>query len=316
MLESFLNSIESVTLILLLTATGYFCAKKGWLGDEAKHFLSKFIMMIAVPFMCIYSLRYRLTKDMLLNAGVSLLVPFISISLLFVLSYIVGHLLKLPRKSLGVFIMMCSLSNTLFIGYPMCTILFGSDCEAYVIMFYLCSTCFTQCLGVTLIRLTGEESKKISPLEVFKKVITMPPIIGIIIGLSVVILDIQLPDIVMTYSKYMNQVVSPLALLVTGKVIFDIGLKNMTIDLKMTVVLIFRFLVGPALCFFFCHLFGITGLMRNVFLVQAAMPIVTQTVVAASEYKADEQFAAEGAAITTIASFIVIPVLMLILEVV
>ena len=125
MLQSFLNSIESVALILLLTATGYFCAYKGWFSSEAKAFLSKFIMMIAVPFMCIYSLRYRLTRDMLLSAGSSLLVPFISIGLLFILSYFVGHyLLRLPRKSLGVFIMMCSLSNTLFIGYPMCTILF------------------------------------------------------------------------------------------------------------------------------------------------------------------------------------------------
>ena len=55
------------------------------------------------------------------------------------------------------------------------------------------------------------------------------------------------------------------------------------------------------------------GLARNVLLVETAMPVVTQTVVAAADYGADEQFAAQGAALSTIACFVVIPVLMLIL---
>ena len=316
MLASFLNSIEAVGIILLLTAVGYFCAWRGWLTDQGKSFLSKFIMMIAVPFMCIYALRSRLTRDMIFEAGPMLLVPLIVISITFVLSYIAGKALKLPKKSMGVFMMMASLSNTLFIGYPMCTELFGVECEPYIIMYYLVSTCFTQGLGITLIKFSGdkENGQKHTPLTVLKKLLTTPPIIGIIAGIAIVLLDIRLPDIVMSFSKYMNQVVSPLALLVTGKIICDIGLKNLRIDLKMLVSLIFRFVISPGLCFFFCRIFGITGMARDVFLVQAAMPVVTQTVVAASEYEADEQFAAQGAAVSTIASFIVIPLLMLFLQ--
>ena len=41
--------------------------------------------------------------------------------------------------------------------------------------------------------------------------------------------------------------------------------------------------------------------------------VVTQTVVAAAEYGADEQLAAQGAAISTLACFVVTPVLMLLL---
>ena len=43
------------------------------------------------------------------------------------------------------------------------------------------------------------------------------------------------------------------------------------------------------------------------------MPVMTQTVVAAAEYGADEQLAAQGAAISTLACFVVTPVLMLLL---
>ena len=65
--------------------------------------------------------------------------------------------------------------------------------------------------------------------------------------------------------------------------------------------------------FALCEVFGVAGLGRSVLIVETAMPVVTQTVVAAAEYGADEEFAAQGAALSTIACFVVIPVLMLIL---
>ena len=78
-------------------------------------------------------------------------------------------------------------------------------------------------------------------------------------------------------------------------------------------MLIFRFLLVPAAAFALCELFGVEGLARSVLLVETAMPVVTQTVVAAADYGADEEFAAQGAALSTLASFVIIPVLMLIL---
>ena len=35
-MEGFLHAVSSVTIILLLTATGYFCAERGWMGPQAE----------------------------------------------------------------------------------------------------------------------------------------------------------------------------------------------------------------------------------------------------------------------------------------
>ena len=115
------------------------------------------------------------------------------------------------------------------------------------------------------------------------------------------------------YQKYMNNVVTPLALLLTGYIIHDIGLRNLHLDRILSVMMAFRFIAAPAICLGFCTLFGVTGLARNVYIVEAAMPVVTQTVVAAAAYGADEQFAAQGAALSTLACFIVTPILMMLL---
>ena len=310
-MESFLHAVASVTIILLLTATGYFCAAMGWMSPQAKRFISKFTMSVAIPCMCVYGLTNNLTHELLAGSLGFLLVPLLSTVGAFLLSLLVGRLLKLPRKRLGVFMMMCSVSNAIFIGLPMCTELFGEACMPYVMLYYLVNTSFVQLVGLSLVRWSGEGGG--FDKRMIKKFLTTPAVIGVLVSFVLVFTGIRLPSLVMSYCKYMNNLVTPLALLLTGYIIYEIGLKNLTLDRDLAIMLLFRFLLVPGVSFALCELFGVAGLGRSVLLVETAMPVVTQTVVAAADYGADEQFAAQGAALSTLACFVVIPVLMLIL---
>lgn len=310
-MESFLHAVASVTIILLLTATGYFCAAMGWMSPQAKRFISKFTMSVAIPCMCVYGLTNNLTHELLAGSLGFLLVPLLSTVGAFLLSLLVGRLLKLPRKRLGVFMMMCSVSNAIFIGLPMCTELFGEACTPYVMLYYLVNTSFVQLVGLSLVRWSGEGGG--FDKRMIKKFLTTPAVIGVLVSFVLVFTGIRLPSLVMSYCKYMNNLVTPLALLLTGYIIYEIGLKNLKLDRDLAIMLLFRFLLVPGVSFALCELFGVAGLGRSVLLVETAMPVVTQTVVAAAEYGADEEFAAQGAALSTIACFVVIPVLMLIL---
>lgn len=98
-MEGFLHALSSVTIILLVTATGYFCAAKGWMGPQAKAFIGKFTLSVAVPCMIIYGLTKDLTKELLMQSGSFLLVPLLSTTVILFLSLLIGKLLKLPRKS-------------------------------------------------------------------------------------------------------------------------------------------------------------------------------------------------------------------------
>lgn len=311
MLENLTHSISSVSVVLLLTATGYVCAVRGWIGSETKAFLSRLIMTVAIPCMCIYGLTTRLTREMLVEYGRYLLVPLFCISLNYLLSFLLGRLLRLPRRSLGVFVVMCSMSNTMFIGYAMCCELFGEESVPYIMLFYLVSTMFTQIVGLTVIRWAGE-SQHPSLRERLKFLIS-PAVLGVAIGFLLVLLGWPLPPLVSSYMGYMNSIVSPIALILTGKIIHDIGLRNLRLDRITGFMLLFRFALAPGVVLLACSLLGVAGLARSVFVIEAAMPVVTITVVAAAEYGADERLAAQGAAASTIACFFVIPVLMLLL---
>ena len=310
-MEGFLHAVSSVTIILLLTATGYFCAARGWMGPDAKRFISKFTMSVAIPCMSVYGLTNNLTRDLLVQSGSFLLVPLLGTVVITILSLLVGRLLKLPRKKLGVFMMMCSVSNAIFVGLAMCTELFGDTCTPYVMLYYLINTSFVQLLFLSLVRWSGESRG--FDLKMLQKFLTTPAVIAVFVGLALVWFEVRLPSLVMSYCRYMNNLVTPLALLLTGYIIHDIGLENVRLDRDLGIAMIFRFLLAPALSVALCRAFGVTDLAHDVLIVETAMPVVTQTVVAAAEYGADEEFAAQGAALSTIACFVVIPVLMLIL---
>ena len=57
-----------------------------------------------------------------------------------------------------------------------------------------------------------------------------------------------------------------------------------------------------------------TGLARDVFLVESALPVVTQVTVLAGAYGADEKYAATGACLSIFGCCISLPVLMLLIS--
>ena len=289
-METFLHAVASVTIILLLTATGYFCAVKGWMTAQVKTFISRYLMTVGIPVMLIYGMQNNLTRADVLAAPRLLLIPLLVIPSCVVLSLLTGRLMKLPHRQLGVFVMMSAMGNTIFIGLAMCLELFGDVATPYVMLFYLVSSCFTQLVGIPLVRWSGEAGG--FSMQMVWKFLRAPTVISVFLSLLLVGLDIHLPSLVMSYAKYINNTVTPLALLLTGCIIHEIGLRSLRLTPTLGVMMVFRFVISPALGAALCALLGIGGLVRSVYVVELAMPVVTQTVVAAAEYGADEQLAA------------------------
>lgn len=308
-MASFSNSVSSVLVIVLLTSVGYLVGALGWIRHEHKPFFTKFITYIAIPCTCINGLTANLTVDMLRGAPRLLIVGFTGIVLMLTLAFAAAKILRLPRRRAGIFVLMCGVSNAIFIGYPMCMELFGEEAIPYVMLYYLCNTSFLQSVGFALAEYSGGADMRFSPrtlLHVFKK----PPVIALGIGLLLVFTGIELPSFLASSIRYMSDTVSPLALIYTGFIIYEIGLRNLRILPGLPAVIAFRFALAPILTVGLCAVFGVDGLARSVFIAEMSMPVVTQSVVMAGEFGGDEQFAAMGSAVTTLLTFVAMPIIM------
>lgn len=313
-MAGFFNAVSACLVLLLLMAVGYFMGAAGWMGGGEKKFLGKYIINIAVPANCIVGLLNNLDRTSLAQAGVQLASALLGVGATVLLSIAAAVLLRLPRKRWGVFVAMAGLSNTLFIGIPVCTQLFGEEAMPYIMVYYLGNTSFLQSVGIMLISWSGGQTGERGGLGRFlRDTFTKPPILGVLAAVVMLALNVRPPVPVMRFAKYISDTVSPLALIYCGFIVYEVGLKNLRLLPGLPAMLVLRLAAAPAVCFVFCRLFGLEGLVRDVFLVESALPVVSQVTVMAGAYGADEQYAATGACLSILASFVSIPVLMLIL---
>ena len=313
-MSGFFNALSASLILMALMSVGFFMGWRGWMGPSEKKFLSKYIVNIAVPCTCITGLLSNLSHDMLVQAGFMLIAAVLGMAITLLLAAGLAQLLHLPRSRWGVFVVMTGLSNTLFIGLPVCTQLFGDECLPYVMIYYLGNTSFLQSLGIMLIQRSGTaEGTRTTVLGFFKNLLSKPPILGVIFSILMLVLDLQLPAVVMKFAGYIGDTVSPLALIYCGYIIWEVGLKNLRLLPGLPTMLVVRLGVAPVICWGICHLFGVTGLAMQEFVVESALPVVSQVPVLSGAFGADEQYAATGACLSTLASFISIPILMILI---
>lgn len=301
-------------MVFLLMAVGYIMGKLKWMTSAEKKFVSRYVVNIAVPFNCIAGLVNNLDRDSLGQAGQLILSAFLGIGITLALGALAATVLKLPRKRWGVFASMAGTSNTLFIGLPMSTQLLGDVSVPYVMFYWMASSCLTQTLVVLLIERAGtDEPKGFSLTGLAKDLLTKPPILGILVGLLILLLDFQPPALFMKFADYMSKAVTPMALLYCGYIVYEVGLKNLRFLPGIPTMLVIRLIISPMICIGMCVLMGITGLARDVFVVESALPVVTMITVLAGAYGADEEYAAVGSCLSTLGCFITIPILMVLL---
>lgn len=313
-MAGFFNAVSACLVLVLLMAVGYFMGVRGWMTAAEKKFLSCFIINIAVPANCIVGLLNNLDRGDLLRAGHQVAAALLGVGITLLLSMGAASLLRLPRARWGVFATMAGLSNTLFIGIPVCTQLFGEACMPYVMLYYLGNTTFLQSAGILLVERSGDRGRQPGGLGRFlRDIFTKPPILGVLCAIVLLVLGIDLPGPVMRFAGYISNTVSPLALIYCGFIVYEVGLKNLRLLPGLPVMLVMRLAAAPVICWGCCRLFGVEGLARDVFLVESALPVVSQVTVMAGAYGADEEYAATGACLSIFGCFVTLPILMLIL---
>lgn len=313
-MTGFFNAVSACLVLLLLMSVGYFMGRLGWMTAAEKKFISKYIVNIAVPCNCMVGLLNNLNRSSLMQAGGMVAAALLGVAISMLAAVAAASLLRLPRARWGVFVAMAGLSNTLFIGIPVCTQLFGEQSLPYLMLYYLANTSFLQSVGVFLVERAGTKGeRKGSVLSFLRDVFTKPPILGVLFSIVLLLLNWRLPGPVMKFADYISGSVSPLALIYCGFIVYEVGLRNLKFLRGLPTMLVLRLGLSPIICLTCCSLLGMEGLPLRVFVVESALPVVSQVTVMAGAFGADEEYAAVGSCLSILGSFFTIPILMLIL---
>lgn len=88
--------------------------------------------------------------------------------------------------------------------------------------------------------------------------------------------------------------------------VYEISLDNKKLKAKNSIRKTLKNIFSPALLGF-AQSFNVESFPRNIFFIQAAMPVMTNTAIIAEAYEVDGDYAALMIALTTVGSLIMIP---------
>ncbi|KRL04895.1 AEC family transporter [Liquorilactobacillus oeni] len=312
-MEVFEHSVSGVLVILIMIILGYILAEKGWFDQKSKKLIARIVTQISLPCYMMVTITDRFTAQDLAKMLPDLRFPVISMLILMALAFAIVQVFRIRNSHAGLFSSMFFNSNTVFVGLPINQALFGSSSVPYVLIYYMANTTIFWTLGTYLIQRDGTVETKMSLKKTLSKVFS-PPLLGFIIGVIFVLLKIKLPIFVSSDLSYIGSLTIPLSMIFIGISVSHAGLKNITFKKDNLLVLLGRFVFAPALMIALVMPSDMPLLMKQVFILQSAMPVMTNAPVVASLYGADSDYAAVMVTETTLISLIMVPILMVITQ--
>ena len=311
-MDIFLRSISGILVILDMILVGFVIGEKGWFDDKSRGLLAKLVTQVALPCYMLYTITQRFTAADLLKMLPALRFPALSMVILLGIATGVARIFAVKQDRRGLFISMFFNSNTIFVGLPINQALFGDASIPYVLIYYMCNTTFFWTLGTYLIQRDGEGEAQFDLKTSLKKVFS-PPLMGFLLGLVMVMLQIKLPAFLASDLQYLGNLTTPLSMIFIGLSVSHVGVKQLVMGKDQLLILLGRFLVAPLLMATIVYWVPLPSLMKQVFIIQSAMPVMTNAPVVARLYGADSDYAAVMVTETTLATMVVIPILMLLM---
>lgn len=206
------QSNQVFLLTFFIVATGFLVKKLGFITEKEGKIISKFLMYTTFPALMIVStarLHFE-TQLIFLSAGYMMVAIC-----LFAIAWFV--FLKYPDKLRGLFIMAVGGANTGLFGFPIIEGLFGKQALTYAIMIDIGNTLVVFGLGYPIGKYFSKASHETFQFkDILKKIFSIAPFLGMLLGLFINFSGIILPDIVFKYLDVLARGNMPIGLLLLG----------------------------------------------------------------------------------------------------
>ena len=313
----FLTSLGSIFPIIVMIAIGYILRKRHWFHHTFSENVSKLITNVALPCSIFYSVLKYLDMNVLKELSNRLIFTFASVIIGYITAYIVIKIFKIRRGRRGVFYNAIVNANTIFIGLPLNMALFGEQASKYYLMYYITNTISIWTLGYILLENDSTEEKESKGGFNPKKLLS-PPLIAFVAAFIVLVLGISIPKPLVETTKYLGNIVTPLALLYIGIVLADAGLHSIRFDLDTILALLGRFVFSSIVMVALLKVTGqfmqLDSLEIKTFVIQSAAPVFAALPILTNQTEGDIEYATNVVTTSTILFVVVIPVLMMFLK--
>ena len=301
---AWVNIVLAVLPPFLLLFIGSFARKMDWLGRETDRTLSRFIVCVLYPCFIVYHVLGTDTPVGSSEAWIGALFGFFAIVLGFVISRLVSVFCNIEPSARPAFCFCSGIFNYGFFAIPVASLFFGSELVVKIILFNLGVEVAIWTVGILMLTSSKLEIRKIMN----------PPALSVLFALVVQYLGGKelVPQFAWEVLSMIGNCSIPMALMIIGASFYDL-LKGYRPSPKYRVevgALLTRAVIVPTVFIVYAMYGWIPGdisWMREVLVVQAAMPAGVFALVVVKNYGQDTETGLRSIMATMLVSLVSIP---------
>ena len=296
--------VEQVTILAILMAVGYIGGASGILGEAENKSMTKLLTNIALPALIFSAFNIGYSEETL--RGIILI--FILSFLTHIIAALIGKFafIKYPKEKNGVLRFGNTISNSGCMGIPFVYALFGQEALLYASVFLIPVHMIMWTYGENLLR-SEKESLNI------KKIIKNPPILAILVGSLIFVLNVNLPRLIMEPVGILSSTTLPLAMLILGERVSKLSLGEILRDRDIYYFSLFRLVITPIVVLISLSFFSIDPLIKNIVVIMQSLPVAVVIVAISEKHGADSKLASKITVVSHIFSVLTIPLVTLLI---
>lgn len=302
-----LNTFQILISVFLLIFMGYFSKLMRIIEEDFAKKAIKFLFFLPLPILVFLS--FATTK---LDLSLSIY-PVISVlvqSILIIVSFSIGKVLKFDSKSTGTLIAAAGITSTLVFALPFIQAFYGVENLKYLFMYDFGNGLMAWTVVYLITGYLGNKRE----LGLKKGILNFsrnPMIFALILGIIFGLLGIKLPPFFTQLKLTLSGFINPLLFIAIG-ILLDFKYftsKENFIKLLLSAGVVMG--VSVLLAYILTSLFSITGTGQKVILISAISPAATLAVAFSIEHDLDHKYASALVAFTMVLGIVLIPLIVL-----
>lgn len=300
--------MAKVLPILSLAIPGYLAGKFRLINKEGYSSLGNAVIYITMPALLFTSTLSGIAREHLKALFLAPLFGFFNILIMLLLTYMIGFIIRVPPERRATFSCLSSVSNAVYMGYPVIRALFGDRELTYAAVYDMGATL---AIWTVVVYLLAKDKKKTDWRQIFN-----PCLVAVILAIAINLLELDIPQSILEPFSILGQATVPLAMIITGYGFSRIRLRGDGKDnyAHAGIVALIKLVLHPLLIYILLAMFPLEPTFKLVIIIISAMPSMLSTPVIVGQYGGDLEFAVYTVFFTTALSVLTVPLLISILR--
>ncbi|MDC7250552.1 MAG: AEC family transporter [Sphaerochaetaceae bacterium] len=300
-MDNLLFSFNVIFPLFVLLFVGNLSVRFNWVDKETLNKLNKFIFRVPLPILLFLGI-YNMENIDVQNSVKMLSVILIALPSVTIIMSLIMNRTKLPNPKKAVIVQAWFRSNIMIFGIPVVQGMYGDVGLPLLSSLILVAVPLVNILAVFV--LEGYRGHDISASKLMVSVIKNPLVDAALLGFILFLLQIKLPEIILSPLNSLSKTATPIAFIILGGTLEFDSIKN---NIKLILLgSVGKLIITPLIVILAAISIGLRGMYLGCIVATIASPVAVSSFTMAKEMDGDADLAAQLVIITTVLSLITI----------